>query len=88
MSADLLNFVTMTDKGEAKKVLTQIRSDFDCFFIFASINGQPMAFYYADEEGQIEDTIYTMLSESDFLFDMFDELIEEAAEDKDITGLN
>lgn len=70
----------MTDKGHAKKALTELRSNFDAFFIFAKVGDKAGAMLYQEETGQIEDMIFDLLAEDEALFNMFDAIMDEVAD--------
>ena len=70
----------MTDKGHAKKALTELRSNFDAFFIFAKVGDKVGAMLYQEEQGQIEDMIFDLLAEDEGLFNMFDAIMDEVAD--------
>lgn len=70
----------MTDKGHAKKALTELRSNFDAFFIFAKVGDNVGAMVYQEETGQIEDMIFDLLAADQALFDMFDTIMDEVAD--------
>jgi len=78
----------MTHKGQAKKSLTELRSNFDSYFVFAMIDDKPMVIMYQGDKGQIEDMIFSVFKESTELFEMFDAILTEVEESEEDYLLN